>query len=99
NWLISRSYPFTEVTAIHGTLYTRETTMEGVRVLCAIDGTTGRQRWRFEEAEAALPPDTGPVASLAPIVVDGIVYDNENPLYALDTQTGKKLWEQRLFSE
>jgi outer membrane protein assembly factor BamB len=92
-------YPFTEVRAVHGTLFTRETTMEGVRVLCAFDGATGRQRWRFEEPGAALPPDTGPVAVLPPSVVDGIVYDNENPLYVLDAHTGKKLWEQRTFAQ
>ena len=39
-------YPFTEVRAVHGTLFTRETTMAGVRVLSAFDGATGRERWR-----------------------------------------------------
>lgn len=73
--------------------------MQGVRVLCAFDGATGRECWRFEESGASLPNDTGPVAVLPPSVIGGIVYDHENPLYALDALTGEKLWEQRTFDQ
>lgn len=93
------NYPFRWVKAVHGTLFTGETTMQGKRRLCAFDGATGRERWRFEEEGASLPPDTGTAADLPPCVVDGIVYDNGNPLYALDAHTGEKLWERRTFSQ
>ncbi|HZR42323.1 MAG TPA: PQQ-binding-like beta-propeller repeat protein, partial [Ktedonobacteraceae bacterium] len=71
------------------TLYVSETSANGVPILHAIDGRTGKERWRFEQQLIN-------TSLFSTFVSDGIVYSSGNPLYAFDARTGKKLWEQRL---
>jgi outer membrane protein assembly factor BamB len=73
-----------------GTLYATSSTANGDTVVYAFDGTTGQERWHFTREM------WGNVSFNPPIIVNGVLYDGGNPLYALDARTGKKLWEQRL---
>ena len=73
-----------------GTLYATSSTANGDTVVYAFDGATGRERWHFTREM------WGNVSFNPPIIVNGVLYDGGNPLYALDARTGKKLWEQRL---
>ncbi|GHO88685.1 PQQ-binding-like beta-propeller repeat protein [Dictyobacter formicarum] len=78
------------LSAFDGVLYAKSANSQGHPVIYAIDGTTGRFLWHFQRemwGNSSFDP---------PTVVDGVLYDAGNPLYALDVHTGKKLWEQRL---
>lgn len=81
--------------ASNAMLYTKESTkdLQGglpVIILHALDAKTGRQRWQFTARGS-----TGDIQS-ATTVFDGIAYFTPDQyLYALDEQTGKKLWEQK----
>ncbi len=73
-----------------GTLYATSSTANGNTVVYAFDGATGQERWHFTREM------WGNVSFNPPIIVNGVLYAGGNPLYALNAQTGKKLWEQRL---
>ena len=72
------------------TLYATSSTANGDTVVYAFDGATGQERWHFTHKM------WGNVSFNPPIIVNGVLYDGGNPLYALDARTGKKLWEQRM---
>ena len=77
--------------AFDGTLYAQSINSQGMPIVYAIDGATGRNLWHFTREM------WGNTALEDPLyMADGILYDAGNPLYALDAHTGKKLWEQRL---
>lgn len=71
------------------TLYASEYSIKEGIILHAIDGKTGKERWRFERQFVN-------ISRSATFLFDGIVYCSGNPLYALDARTGKQLWKQRL---
>lgn len=67
--------------------------------LYAMDEASGEEKWRFETARTPVPPedrrltDHGIMSSS--LVVNGIIYFgcDGDYFYALDSTTGKKLWE------
>lgn len=71
------------------TLYASEFSPQGGPVLHAIDGMTGKERWRFTRQLIT-------TSLSSQFIFNGIVYSSGDPLYALDARTGKKLWEQHL---
>jgi outer membrane protein assembly factor BamB len=83
------NFPCPDLTVHDGVLYGRDTSPEGKRMLYAFDGTTGQERWRFERESGE------DIGACDPYIQGGIVYDSEYPLYAVDSRTGRQLWEQR----
>ncbi|GHO46079.1 PQQ-binding-like beta-propeller repeat protein [Ktedonospora formicarum] len=78
------------IAVANGNLYAEIPNSKGYPALYAFDGATGQERWHFER-------ELWGNSSFSPVLVDnGILYYGGNPLYALNAQTGKKVWEQRM---
>lgn len=69
------------------TLYASEFSGKNEPLLHAIDGRTGKERWRFARQLIS-------TSLSSTFIFDGVVYSSGDPLYALDARTGKELWEQ-----
>ncbi len=67
-------------------------------MVLAVDRGTGRIAWAFRAAPAALAPQNGPQQDLCPAVYSGgrifFAPASGDKLHALDSETGRPLWEE-----